>query len=237
MQNQRFASLFALALSWVLPGLCHGSNQQLPSQDRLELARSLFGREVAPRLFELSRDYVLKLRLDKAGDVISMLVVPKYYFEQAHSEWTEPESPVGMTNEESEKVLWKINTFKSLGSLMTKATGGFVTNSKLGLMDRYQNAFVERRINRAVAKSEPITPDMTHSIYVYFLRRIEGKIQDKTAINQPWMQEQLELKIRGCWYLTTKEEFNRFRIGDRALAHVAGPINDPREECRSDGSE
>ena len=236
MLKQGFASLIALVLSCAVPSSCHGSSQQSHTHDNLELAKSLFGPEVQahPRLYELSRDYVLKLRLDKAGDVVSIIVMPKYYFEETRPEWREPEYAVGMTNEEYERTFSKVSTMKTTGPLMVRGTSGIVTNSKLWLLDQYQQAFVQRIVSRTAAEPRPGTPDMVHSFSVYFTHRIEGKVQNKTSVNQLGIQEQFKLEIKGCWYLTTKKEFDKARIGNRALLYAAGPIKDTREECKSD---
>ena len=222
----------ALILAWLLPGVCHSQTQSGQLQITLKLAESFFGPEVRghQHLFELNKDYVLKLQFGRGGEFIGVSVIPKYYLEEAEPQWSEPEYVVGMTGEEYKDLLTKVEKLRGIGPLLHKGSIGIVTNSKLWLLDRYQSAFVRRILNLTIQEPES-APESIHTFSVYFLRKVEGNVEDKQHINQPGMDEQWKLKIAGCWYLVPEQEFNKAESGNIASLYAAGPIENTGNEC------
>jgi hypothetical protein len=220
-------SILILSLSSIV--ISYPLNQSSQLQRNIELAESLFGPEVKgqPHLFELNNDYVLNLQFTKAGDIIAVLVTPKYYLEESKPEWQEPDHAVSLTNREYQEIFSKLERLRELGPLVSKETTGVVTNSRLWLLDQYQQAFVQRVLYRS-AQSTKDTPDLVHAFSVYFIHSVEGVVEDKKLVQQIGINKQAKVKIEGCWYLTTQQEFDKAELGHRASLYVAGPLNDVR---------
>ncbi len=227
-------SVAALALTWLLAAVCHAQTRPGRLRGDHKPAGKLFGSQVRGHqdLFELNKDYVLKLQLGGGGEVVGVSAIPKYYLEETEPQWSEPEYVVGMTAGEYRDVLAKVGKLKSLGPLLHQGSVGVVTNSKLWLLDRYQSAFVQRILNRT-ARQTGDTPDSIHAFSVYFLRRVEGSVEDKQPPKQIGTDKQWRLKIDGCWYLVPEQEFNKAEPGRRASLYAAGPLKGAGGECPS----
>lgn len=195
------------------------------SQDALKAAEQLFGPSVQghPCLFEINGEYALKIRVTKSGDVTRIEVSPKYFFQEQVPEWKEPDHVVGLANNDYLELLSKVARLKPVGRVISEGKIGAVTNSKLWLLDEYQNAFIQRRLNRT-AKDIPNTPDTMHSFSVYYFHGVEGLIEDKQTTDEFGSGYRYKIKIGGCLYLTSKSEFTKAKKGQRALINAAGPL-------------
>lgn len=203
-------------------------------QDNLKLAARLFGPPVQGHscLFEISEEYVLRVGLDKAGNVTNLEVLPKYFLQDLMAGWKEPDHTVGLSNKDYLDLLSKVSQLKPVGAVISEGRVGAVTNSRLWLLDEYQKAFIQRRLNRT-AQDTPSTPHTMHSFSIYYIRGLEGRVDEKQAIDEFGTGQRFKIKIDGCWYLTTKLEFTKASKGDRAYVNVAGPLSAAECECSS----
>jgi hypothetical protein len=214
-----------LAMNWIGAGM--SPSVLRPSQPNyLQLTRNEFGREVQkqPLLFEVNKDYLLELQLDRRGEIRKIEVAPRYFWQESNPEWREPGYKVGFLEKEYQETLAKVEQIKRIGSLVDKGTVGVVTNSKLWLTDQYEQAFIVRRID-SIAEPEQDSSELVHSFSIYFIRQIQGEVEDKHVANLSDGNKRLRLKIKGHWYLTIPEEFAKAAIGKRTLLYVAGPID------------
>jgi hypothetical protein len=190
----------------------------------LQVARRLFGDEVQTQLhlFEVNKDYAVNLKTDVRCEVASLEIAPKYFWQESVPQWKEPDHLVGLPEKEYQSALEKAGKIRAIGSLLDKGAAGVVTNSKLWLTDQYEYAFVVRRIH---STADPVrsSPELVHSFSVYFIRRIEGVVEDKLMTELDGGKRS-KVKIDGKWYLTALAEFNKARLGQRAVLAVAGPL-------------
>jgi hypothetical protein len=233
MQSRRLFVLMVLSLTLLLPSIGYALCQSAWLRWNLKLARNLFGPEIRdePHLFELNKDYVLKIQFDKVSEISGISIIPKYYLQEIEPEWNEPDYIVEMNDDEYREILSKAEKLKSLGSLVRSGSVGIVTGSRLGLLDEYQSAFVRRFV---IPTSQDLDGkiDQFHAAYIYFLRRIKGIAKEKRFINQVGMDKQWKLKINDCWYLVTEQEFDKTRLGKRDAFYAAGPLeSDSDDEC------
>lgn len=204
-------------------------------QDNLKLAERLFGPPVQghPCLFEINRDHALRIDVDKSGGVTNLEILPKYFLQNLMPEWKEPDHTVGLSNKEYLDLFSKVVELKPVGKVVSQGKVGVVANSRLWLLDEYQNAFIQRRLNRT-SQDTANTPDTINSFSIYYIRGIEGLVDEKQAVDEFGTGQRFKIKVNGCWYLTTKLEFDKARKGDRALVHAAGPLDDAQSECSTE---
>jgi hypothetical protein len=112
---------------------------------------------------------------------------------------------------------------KPVGAIVSEGKVGAVTNSKLWLLDEYQNAFIQRRLNRT-AQDTSSTPETMHSFSIYYIRNIEGLVDAKQTIDEFGTGQRFKVKIDGCSYLTSKLEFAKAKKGERVAIYAAGPL-------------
>jgi hypothetical protein len=115
----------------------------------LRRCRGQFGAAVDEErnLFEVNRWYVLEVKFDKRGRLSELNVVPKYFFEEAHPEWKEPEAPNlegywarYLTRYDYEKLLQRFDRIAPKGGLLKKGWPAVVTNMTAPYTDFYERA-------------------------------------------------------------------------------------------------
>ena len=224
MRNAKSLVCLVSVLTWCRIADGASVNTQYQCSQRLQIAKRLFGDEVQKQLhlFEVSENYALSLKTDVRCEVASLEIAPKYFWKDSIPQWTEPDHLAGLPEKEYQSVLEKAGKIKAIGSLLDKGSIGVVTNSKLWLTDQYEHAFVVRRIHSAADRVQG-SPELIHSFSVYFIRRVEGNVEDK-LITELGNFKRPKVKVDGKWYLTTLAEFNKARLGRRAVLAVAGPI-------------
>jgi hypothetical protein len=169
----------------------------------------------------VNNDYALQLQLTKNCEMVKIEVSPKYFWEGVNPLWKDTGNLAGLSQNEHERILAKIGQVKRIGTLAYKGTSGTVTNSKLWLWDRYEDAFVER----GMLSSSGNQTSLIHSFSVYYLRKLEGKIENRDSKTLSTANQYGKVRIKGRWYLTTVGEFKKAKIGMRGRFRVAGPIS------------
>ena len=79
-------------------------------------------------LFEIDRFYVLEVVLDDRGAVTALNVVPKYWFEDRHPEWTKSDDFRELTQQEYEALLARLEEIRPKGRLVCTDSFAIVTN-------------------------------------------------------------------------------------------------------------
>src|SRR6185436_14167372 len=69
------------------------SGQRSEKQDMLRTCAREFGAPIdsAEHFFAINQDFVLQLNFNSAGLLTELVVKPKYFFNQHHPEWKEPD--------------------------------------------------------------------------------------------------------------------------------------------------
>jgi len=111
--------------------------------DVLRACSQLFGKSVDEKLnlFEDNRSYVLRATFDKRDKLEQLAVEPKYYFEETHPDWKEPDDFTYLSKVEYENLLAQLDAIKPKGALIKPASGiSVVTNMTAWHKEVYQNA-------------------------------------------------------------------------------------------------
>jgi hypothetical protein len=123
-------------------------------------------------IYSLSATYAIELEFDKACQIISIEIAPKYFWETKIPEWVEPRSAPELNLSEYEEFLAKASQLRTIGTLIRKGDSkiSVVTNSKQYAWDEYEHVFIKRVMHCCDDKS-------VFSAYLYFRQRVEGKIE------------------------------------------------------------
>lgn len=172
--------------------------------------------------YEVNRDYVLQAQFQKNCELSRVDVSPRYFWDYLNPKWREPGYLVSLSEDQFREILAKMDQIASLGPLAYEGKIGTVTNATLWLVDKYQNAFLERRLHLIVGQGED--ENKVSSFSIYFVRSIEGKVLDKKRVTLPSTDRRSQLKLDGKWYLVDEKEYESAVIGKRKAFRAAGPV-------------
>src|SRR6201986_649837 len=99
---------------------------------------------LSPPLFALSKDYALRLRVNRKFEIMRIDVLPKYEFEEVVPSWKETDYEVGMSEKQFDEILARIGEVTRLGHLISRGFDYVVMNSKVVPIDEYEQGFVRR---------------------------------------------------------------------------------------------
>ena len=124
---------------------CIASIEAEPYQKEKTLlnCKQLFGEPVdeKQKLFGINQFYVLHMKFDRHNNLEEFAVEPKYYYEESHPEWKEPDTFEYLSKNEYEKLLVQIDTIKPKGAIIKPApTVSYVTNQTAWHTEIYKNA-------------------------------------------------------------------------------------------------
>ena len=112
----------------------------------LQSCARLFGPPVDEKqnLFEVGQAFVLQVQFTELGRLERFAVRPKYAFNEAHPEWTEPDSPPTLSQTEFKGLVAKLGRLKSEGRLVKPRNSiSVVTNSTAYYKETYKYAVLE----------------------------------------------------------------------------------------------
>ena len=112
----------------------------------LRICNQMFGAPVdeGQNLFEVDQFHVLRVKFNNRGRLEQLAVEPKYYFEESHPEWKEPDNFANLTKSEYENLLVRLDSVNPKGTLIKPAPGGaVVTNMTAWYKAVYENAVLE----------------------------------------------------------------------------------------------
>jgi hypothetical protein len=150
---------------------CPGQNKDKLSA--LKACETLFGNPIDfnSKLFKINSDFVLQVRFD-TGNLISLRIVPKYYLNDMHPEWTEPDEWPLLSKSEFQRLLNQLDNIIPRGKLVERQTLCIVSNSTCSLLDKYKNAYMQKWQ----------TGDDIRSFELYPFHEIEGKVIKKEIL-------------------------------------------------------
>ena len=113
-------------------------------KDRImSICNQVFGKLIDEKqnLFEINVFYVLRANFDKRNHIEEFAVEPKYFFEESHPEWEEPDNFKYLSMDEYEKWLKEIDAIIPKGKLIKPAAAiSFVTNLTAWHTEIYEKA-------------------------------------------------------------------------------------------------
>jgi hypothetical protein len=191
---------------------------QQPFAKCLPTIESRFGKPATTEapVYELSTTYAVEVEFDKDCQLVWAQIAPKYFWEQKISAWIEPHSPPELNTTDYDHGLSRIKELRTVGRLIRKGDAGIsiVTNSKQYSWDEYEHAFINRVMHCCDNK-------LAFSIYIYFLKTVQGKIQ-KTRPRNTLGTFPHRVMINNQWYLIPSNE--KVSLGKRAQLRAAGPM-------------
>jgi hypothetical protein len=217
------AVLALLCTGLVFPSLASPESPWVPkglSQDRDKLREEFSLVDSEQDLFAAGFDYLIQPTYEARGRIIEIRVVPKYFFNQTHPQWTEPTSPVVMPLTAYEALLHQIGAVKPLGDLIRQGQVGIMLNLRTTFRDQYEKGIVERAMFRA-------SPEEAYGVAwftVVYFRTIVGKLELKEAAEPPGPDRSYRIKIDGKWYWTTEKVFQGLTTGNKVKVEAGGPI-------------
>jgi hypothetical protein len=119
--------------------------QAKPSEKQmiLERCKKQFGTPVDENqnLFEVNKFYVLRVKFGKRDKIEELAVEPKYFLQESHPEWEEPDNFAYLSKSEYESLLIHLDTIKPKGALVKPAPSiSFVTNMTAPHKENYEHA-------------------------------------------------------------------------------------------------
>jgi hypothetical protein len=205
-------------LLFSVPLLCFTvASGPVTEQERvLDAAARIFGPAIDSKenLFEINALYVLHVQFDSRGDLQALVVTPKYFFNQVHSEWSPPETQVYLSRLEYLRLLEQLNEIKLKGNLLKNGSSGIVTNSKSEYLDQYEHAFLSRF---------EYSHQKVQTLSLYFIHRVEGVVKKKGVYNffkVPYYQ----VTVGERNYFVSKEDFIKLKEGSLSNFPAVGPI-------------
>jgi hypothetical protein len=170
-------------------------------------------------LYEVNSDYFLRAEFQKNCELSRIDISPKHFYDYLNPQWKEPGHLVSLSDDQYTQLLARIDQIKPLGSLVGRGQVGVVTNATLWLLDRYDQAYVERRLRDSVETQDQ--PGKVTSFSVYFIRSVAGRVSDKSPSGLT--DRRARLKIDGRWYWVDETEYGRAVIGRQGVFKAAGP--------------
>ncbi|HEX7999700.1 MAG TPA: hypothetical protein VF528_15035 [Pyrinomonadaceae bacterium] len=114
--------------------------------ETLGICRQLFNAAVDEKqnLFEVNAFYVLQAKFDNRGRLQELAVEPKYFFEESHPGWEEPENFAYLSEAEYQMLLARLDIVKTKGELVKPESGtSVVTNLTAHHSEVYEHAVLE----------------------------------------------------------------------------------------------
>lgn len=92
-------------------------------------------------LFEFDRFHVIRPKFDNRKKLIELALEPKYYFEDDHPDWAEPDDFANLSRAEFEKLSTDLGRIKALGKKIESVNRiAIVTNMTAWYSECYRNA-------------------------------------------------------------------------------------------------
>jgi hypothetical protein len=142
-QTKIVLAIVACLVSSICTSFAHAKASE--KESILRICDQLFGKSVDEKqnLFEVNQFYVLRVKFNR-NELEELAVEPKYYFEETHPEWEEPDNFTYLSQTEHENLLARLDDVKPKGALIKPDYGGgLVTNMTSRHKAVYVNAVLE----------------------------------------------------------------------------------------------
>jgi hypothetical protein len=109
----------------------------------LQECNDLFGPAVDSKqnLFNVNEFYVLSAKFDVGGKLVELAVQPRYFFDQSHPDWTEPEKFSFLSKSDYENLLVRPDRIRPKGRLLKGSSAlSYVTNMTAHHTEIYEHA-------------------------------------------------------------------------------------------------
>jgi hypothetical protein len=232
---KRISLTRTLALRLVALALCLAAAAQARASEKESVLRACereFGAalDAKQNLFEVNDSFVLQAKFDARGSLDVLSVMPKYFFEETHPEWTEPHHWPLLDRSEFAAVLARIDSVRPRGRWVKSVADPFVTNMTFYHTEEYENAVVRHGDYGVDFKD-------VRFVRVYFMHAVAGVVarMHRCRVGFPFDLSHRfhHVTVAGCGYFVGRATFARLRVGRSARFRAAGPTRGcgVRSEC------
>ena len=183
-------------------------------EGRLEMEFRLISK--SDNLYEIDDGFLLRPIFNENKELISIRIAPKYFFEENHPEWSEPELPPTIPLKMYRQLLPRIQMVERFGNLVHKGRSGITMNVRTSFWDEYSGAIIERAMFRKTPKEKYEVAWFT----IWFFREITGKIDSKemTLVGA-------RVRVDGKWFMVAAKRFGSLVDETRTSLKAAGPMD------------
>jgi hypothetical protein len=169
-------------LIFVIPIFFFGqvnSNAQSEKEMILQKCESLFGTSADEKLnlFEFNQLFVIQPAFDDEN-LVELQINPKYFFEEDHSDWIEPDELPQIPQNQFREIINKIENLKSKGDLLKKIYSMAITNSTLWRYEIYKNSLITYGVYEDWRETNQADLGIRW-IRINFLQQVRGKVLRK----------------------------------------------------------
>lgn len=118
--NLKRTEIFIMLLACTLACASSAYSEASEKGSVLQICNQLFRAPVdaEQNLFEVNKFYVLRVKFDNRGKLEELAVEPKYFFEESHPEWEEPDDFTHLSQSEFDSLLMRLDAVKPKGALI-----------------------------------------------------------------------------------------------------------------------
>ena len=222
-------TLFTVSLTQTVRPLGHRQGDGKISQTEQKLSQLFPSADPSKHIYAVSSDHVLLSLFDKEGALTEISVVPRYYLNDTHPDWTEPDVLPSLSESAYRHLLSLIGQVKSLGQVNRKNSGSaYVTNDQYPILDEYDDCVVQRFMRSG---SHVVGPNnfQVASFHVFFFHLVTGRLSSIPKAQKVDGSEKVcSVGIEGNGYWLARKDCERLEIGHPISVMAAGPTNEPR---------
>lgn len=206
--------LLTLICLLALAMVCSAQNIKKPAV--LNSCEDVFGTSIDTKLnlFEVNEFFVLQPRFDAAADVIELSVLPKYFLQESHPEWSEPEHWPLLSSAEVQNLLARLEAVVPKGKLVATAADSVITNSTGYFLDRYERAYVYR--GNVVSG--------VRFFHVFPFHTMEGYVRKAKHERSVFNEDFYRVLIGQLNYFVDRAQYHKLKRGRTQKLRVVGPI-------------
>ena len=168
---------------------------QHDKQHILRLFEETFGKSIDTtlNLYEANELFVVRPEFESNDTLFRISVVPKYWFEDQHPEWKEPDARPHLNRAGYDAVVAKINSIKPFGKVLGNDSEGVrvavITNFTDYRHEYYENGDLEYL--ESFYWDKETNKERIRAIYINLFHYVEGKIDgkrfDKYSNREPFL--------------------------------------------------
>jgi hypothetical protein len=206
-----------------------GSSQGNKELDNVveKLSQSFPFADSTEHIYALNSVYVVQPLFDKSGVLTEIRIFPRYYFNETHPDWREPDNPPYLDEPEYRRLLSLIDKVSPLGQLKKKDSGSkYVSNDQYPATDEYENSIIDRSMRTGNGLPDTVVSPVV-SIRIYFVHLVSGHLDSIAKSRLPHEFDIFcRVRIDGKVFWIPRKGCGSLRIGRQISAMAAGPADE-----------
>ena len=190
--------------------------QNLKKNTVLDSCANVFGTSIDTKLnlFQANSSFVLQPRFDGDDNLIALSVFPKYFLEDSHPEWREPEHWPLFSAVEYKEQLQHTEQLVAKGKLIASVSDPVITNSTQYFLDRYRHAYVRH--------GNVLTSVRFFDVYPF--HEITGNVRMLKHEHSSFHGNLYWALVGELNYFVDRNQFGKLRRGRTQKLLVVGPV-------------